>query len=191
MTPIEWGKLQGFIGYGFVDKNGNDRFAFPSDTPETQMYKQFGNSVSIPVIQTMAEYMLECFKKLETQQFEVVKTMADNLPFITKKDVMDMLNISSSQATSILKKMISNGEIVRISKGKTTRFTIASKIENLPPYSNEEKVIELATIKNSITNADVMQSLNVSRDYASVLLSKLVKKGYLVRISRGEYSRSI
>lgn len=40
MTPTEWGRLQGFIGYGFVDNNGVDRFKFPQDMPETQRYKQ-------------------------------------------------------------------------------------------------------------------------------------------------------
>lgn len=54
MTPTEWGRLQGFIGYGFVDNNGVDHFQFPNDMTETQKYKQLGNSVSIPVIETMA-----------------------------------------------------------------------------------------------------------------------------------------
>jgi len=30
MTPREWGKLQGFINYGFMDKDGNDTFSFPN-----------------------------------------------------------------------------------------------------------------------------------------------------------------
>ena len=29
MTPTEWGRLQGFIGYAFVDENGEDKFSFP------------------------------------------------------------------------------------------------------------------------------------------------------------------
>lgn len=61
MTPNEWGKLQGFIGYGFKegDKEG---FSFPETVSVTQQYKLFGNSVSIPVIEEMAKYM---FKRLE------------------------------------------------------------------------------------------------------------------------------
>lgn len=50
MTPTEWGCLQGFIGYGFVDENGVDRFFFPDGTPRAQQYKPFGKSVKIPVI---------------------------------------------------------------------------------------------------------------------------------------------
>lgn len=63
MTPGEWGKLQGFIGYAFVE-NGVDTFSFPEGITDCQKYKQFGNSVTIPVIETMAEFMLECFRIL-------------------------------------------------------------------------------------------------------------------------------
>lgn len=58
MTPTEWGKLQGFINYGFLE-NGIDKFSFPDGISDTQKYKLFGNSVSIPVIKAMAEYMIE------------------------------------------------------------------------------------------------------------------------------------
>ena len=64
MTPREWGKLQGFINYAFLDENGVDHFSFPEDVSMVQQYKQFGNSVTIPVIETMAEYMLNCFRVL-------------------------------------------------------------------------------------------------------------------------------
>lgn len=63
MTPREWGKLQGFIGYGFME-TGTDTFSFPDKTPKTQQYKQFGNSVTIPVIRTMAEFIADCLDKL-------------------------------------------------------------------------------------------------------------------------------
>ena len=63
MTPREWGKLQGFINYAFVE-DGVDTFSFPPEITDCQQYKQFGNSVTIPVIQTMAEYMTNCFRML-------------------------------------------------------------------------------------------------------------------------------
>lgn len=65
MTPFEWGRLQGFIGYGFVDDAGNEGFSFPDGMSDGQQYKQFGNSVSIPVIKAMADFMLQCFNVLE------------------------------------------------------------------------------------------------------------------------------
>ena len=65
MTPTEWGRLQGFIDYAFV-KDGLDNFRFPEGISLGQQYKQFGNSVSIPVIETMARFMLECFRKMNS-----------------------------------------------------------------------------------------------------------------------------
>lgn len=64
MTPREWGKLQGFINYAFMDDLGQDHFSFPEGVSIAQQYKQFGNSVTIPVIETMAAFMVECFRKL-------------------------------------------------------------------------------------------------------------------------------
>lgn len=58
MTPTEWGKLQGFINYAFIDDTGIDHFSFPAGVSKVQQYKQFGNSVTIPVIQSMAEFMI-------------------------------------------------------------------------------------------------------------------------------------
>lgn len=63
MTPREWGKLQGFINYAFVE-NGVDTFSFPKELSIAQQYKQFGNSVTIPVIETMAEFILKCLSSL-------------------------------------------------------------------------------------------------------------------------------
>ena len=64
MTPEEWGKLQGFIGYAFLDEDGDETFEFPDEILDAQRYKQFGNSVTIPVIEAMAKFMLECLKFL-------------------------------------------------------------------------------------------------------------------------------
>lgn len=64
MTPTEWGKLQGFVNYAFVDENGNDGFSFPAGIPNLQKYKQFGNSVTIPVIEEMARFIQDCLQIL-------------------------------------------------------------------------------------------------------------------------------
>lgn len=61
MTPTEWGKLQGFINYAFLDENGVEGFSFPEGIPNAQLYKQFGNSVTIPAIEEMAKFIAECF----------------------------------------------------------------------------------------------------------------------------------
>ena len=60
MTPTEWGRLQGFIGYGFKNFDGSEGFSFPDGISVTQQYKQFGNSVTIPVIEEMAKFINSC-----------------------------------------------------------------------------------------------------------------------------------
>lgn len=70
MTPVEWGRLQGFIGYGFLDEYGVDKFTFPNGISDAQKYKQFGNSVSIPVIEEMAKFLAECLDLLNDQTIE-------------------------------------------------------------------------------------------------------------------------
>lgn len=68
MTPREWGKLQGFINYAFVDKKtGEDTFSLPSGISDVQQYKLFGNAVTIPVIKEMAETVLKILKKSGNQ----------------------------------------------------------------------------------------------------------------------------
>lgn len=68
MTPSEWGKLQGFINYGFINEAGEDEFSFPDGIPDVQRYKQFGNSVTIPVIEEMAHFILNCLTVLQEAQ---------------------------------------------------------------------------------------------------------------------------
>lgn len=70
MTPREWGKLQGFINYGFMDKDGKDAFSFPDGVGKAQQYKQFGNAVTIPAVEEMAKFMKKCLKQLEEHKDE-------------------------------------------------------------------------------------------------------------------------
>lgn len=70
MTPREWGKLQGFINYGFMNKDGEDTFSFPDGVGKAQQYKQFGNAVTIPVVEEMAKFMKKCLKQLEEHKGE-------------------------------------------------------------------------------------------------------------------------
>ncbi len=65
MTPREWGKLQGFINYGFVNKEGVDTFSFPKEVGKAQQYKQFGNAVTVPTVEEMAKFMKRCLARLE------------------------------------------------------------------------------------------------------------------------------
>lgn len=69
MTPREWGKLQGFINYAFIDKKtGEDKFSFPEKMADGPKYKQFGNAVTIPAVEEMAKFMRKCLKGLEDKK---------------------------------------------------------------------------------------------------------------------------
>lgn len=187
MTPNEWGRLQGFVGYAFLDDDGEETFSFPEGMTDGQKYKQLGNSVSIPVIKVMAEFMLHCFAILEKQQIEVVRALAENNEFFTKRDVMELLDLNAAQAGVLLRRMIESQELIRISSGKTTRFVRYQEELKLTPYSQEEKVLSAAKNDSPITNVDVQRLLNISPGCANVLLSSMVKKGLLHRVSRGHY----
>lgn len=71
MTPREWGKLQGFVNYAFIDKKtGEDKFSFPEKLADGPRYKQFGNAVTIPAVEEMARFMKRCLAQLEKQSDE-------------------------------------------------------------------------------------------------------------------------
>lgn len=69
MTPREWGKLQGFINYAFIDKKtGKDMFSFPEKLADGPRYKQFGNAVTIPAVEEMAKFMEKSLAYLEKEK---------------------------------------------------------------------------------------------------------------------------
>lgn len=122
MTPTEWGRLQGFIGYAFVDRFGVDHFSFPAGVSRAQQYKQFGNSVTIPVIKELAEFMLKCFKKMEMAQQDSIMAFFDKNKSITRRDVMEKLNVSKEHAAVLLQGLAKQGKLTLVGKGKTSRY---------------------------------------------------------------------
>ena len=126
MTPVEWGRLQGFIGYAFLDKDGKEQFSFPEGVSKAQQYKQFGNSVTIPVIQEMALFMLRCFDILNDCQESVVLKIAHNKEFFYKKDIIEALNISTNHANYLLRKMLRAGQIKLLNRGRHSRYQEAT-----------------------------------------------------------------
>lgn len=124
MTPKEWGRLQGFIGYGFVDpKTGNDKFDFPDSIPEGQRYKQFGNSVSIPVIETMADFIYEQLSLLNRNYEIVLRNYAKRTKgFFSKKDVAQCLDVDVENARVIIFDMLNRKCIKAFGKGRGTKY---------------------------------------------------------------------
>ena len=124
MTPTEWGRLQGFIGYGFVDGNGVDHFSFPEGTARAQQYKQFGNSVTIPVIEELAYFMLECFEKMMADQTSLIVNLVRERECISKRDVMECLEVSKNQAGYLLKKLVAEGKLSLVGSGKQSKYIL-------------------------------------------------------------------
>lgn len=125
MTPTEWGRLQGFIGYAFM-KDGVDTFSFPEGMTDGQKYKQLGNSVTIPVIEELAHFMLACFDKMTNSQTSLVLKMAKENEYITKKNVMEKLRISANQAGNLLKKLVASGDLEIVTHGRYSKYQITS-----------------------------------------------------------------
>ena len=125
MTPREWGRLQGFVGYGFVDEEtGIDGFSFPDNVPEGQQYKQFGNSVSISVIETMADYVFDMLDVMNKHEETIVENILKIRGKIKKADVVETLKVSELHAGYILKKMRDNGKIKIETRGRDSQYTI-------------------------------------------------------------------
>ena len=66
------------VGYKFFDENGNEGFSFPENMSNQQKFKQFGNSVSIPLIEEMALFIKKCivvmtaaFSEDEKRRYEI------------------------------------------------------------------------------------------------------------------------
>lgn len=126
MTPTEWGRLQGFIGYAFIE-NGIDGFSFPESTTISQQYKQFGNSVTIPVIEEMAKFMVECFDKMTENQYQLIIQMASIQESITRRDVIELLRISSNQAGYLLRKLVADGKLILIDTRKKAHYILPER----------------------------------------------------------------
>lgn len=187
MTPTEWGRLQGFIGYAFIDETGRDTFSFPEGTTDGKKYKQFGNSVSIPVIKAMADFMLECFETLEQRQVDIIRALAVNNDFFTKRDVMEMLDLNSVRAGILLRQMVATKELIRLSRGRGTKYVRYRPRGRKVSFGLKGKVIDIAKKQSRITNNDVREMLEISINHANVLLSEMAKTGILERIGRGQY----
>lgn len=191
MTPTEWGRLQGFIGYAFMDEHQQDAFRFPDGLTDGQKFKQFGNAVSIPVIEKMAEFMLKCFDTLEHYQEIIVKAEAPKHPYLSIRSVMELLGISQPKAKALLDKMAGQHDLLRVTKrGKTRYMSWPKDLINAeyPPFDREDAVLALARDKSTFTNQETALLLNMKITGANVLLSNMVKEGVIERVGRGVYA---
>lgn len=134
MIPEEWGRLQGFVDYAFVNpETGKDGFSFPDGMSDAQKYKQFGNSVTIPVIRAMADFMLERLDEMESlrARFRILDHIAKN-GFISEKQIENILNIDYDVAKHTVSQLMREGKIFRRRDGKMNVLSYS----NLPPVGS-------------------------------------------------------
>ncbi len=107
MTPTEWGRLQGFIGYAFVKDDGSDGFSFPPGMSDAQKYKQFGNSVTVPVVHEMAKFMLRCLDAMDpVYQRKRVVDLIRKTGRVTRNMVATVLQLPPLMAGAILHQLV-------------------------------------------------------------------------------------
>lgn len=80
---------------------------------------------------------------------------------------------------------------MQIRHGVSTRYVNANREDDLPPFSQEEKVLEYAKENDSFSNKDIVELLQITVGSGNVLLSTMVKKGLLIRVKRGWYSAKV
>lgn len=97
---------------------------FPENTALAQQYKQFGNSVTILVIEEMARFMLDCFDKMTQDQLKLIVQWAKNNEYITRRDVIELLHITSNQAGYLLRKLVADQKLTMIDTRKKARYTL-------------------------------------------------------------------
>lgn len=122
MTPTEWGRLQGFIGYGFINGDGVDHFEFPDDIPEGQRYKQFGNSVSIPVIERMADFIYDRLYQMNQNYETVLRNYAERNIDFSRHEVEMCLDVESNRSNVIIRDLLRRNIIGRRGNGRNTRY---------------------------------------------------------------------
>jgi len=151
MTPKEWGKLQGFINYAFIE-NGVDRFDLPNTISNTQKYKLFGNSVCIPIIESMADYMVnrldEFYEKKEKTSMGFNKGEWSELYVIFYLLVNRNLNLVDCKLNVICKNIFSVQSIISKKKYGDIKFDILDD-KIIPTIFGERKeAISISEIIN-------------------------------------------
>ena len=122
-----------------------------------------------------------------SQQDEVVRALAQNNNSITKRNVMEMLDISETQATGVLNRMIQTGELRKVRCGRINRYVMNDREIAIGSLGQEDRIVSLVKQSGNVSNKDVAEELGITKESANTLLSKMVRVGTLVRRDRGRY----
>lgn len=127
MMPEEWGRVQGFVEYGkFMHKEKGivHEFSFPEGMSDAQKYKQFGNSVTIPVIEAMADFMLQCFRKMEPLVARrMILEFVKRIRMVTLPMLVDQLHLRQQVCSEALKRLVEERMLYKRGNGRETCHT--------------------------------------------------------------------
>lgn len=104
-----------------------------------------------------------------------VLRMITDRGFITRKDVMDLLGVSSVSAYERLRRLVETGKLVRIG----ARYYIAGKV--VPPEEHYEKIRDYLELNGAAFRQDLADLLRVEGRPCAAILRRFVQEGKVVR----------
>ena len=126
MTPKEWGRLQGFVGYAFKRPDGSDGFSFPPEISDVQRYKQLGNAVTVPVIYEMAQFMLRCFEAMDPDiQRKTVLDLLRRTKKVTRGMVASALHLDPQKCGALLREMAEESLVYMHGTRRTAYYSLS------------------------------------------------------------------
>ena len=69
--------------------------------------------------------MLSCFEIMTSNQLELILQMTSSRTSITRRDVIELLKISSSQAGFLLRKLVADKKLILIDNQKKAHYVLA------------------------------------------------------------------
>ena len=105
----------------------------------------------------------------------MVLRMITDRGFITRKDVIDLLGVSSVSAYERLRRLVETGKLVRIG----ARYYIAGKV--VPPEEHYEKIRDYLEQNGAAFRQDLADLLRVEGRPCAAILRRFVQEGKVVR----------
>ena len=68
--------------------------------------------------------MLECFEKIMADQTSLIVNLVRERESISKRDVMECLEVSKNQAGYLLKKLVAEGKLALVGSGKQSKYIL-------------------------------------------------------------------
>lgn len=169
MTPNEWAKLQGFANYAFKGRDGSDKFTFPKDVSATQQYKQLGNSVSIPVIESLANFIVSNLKEIYTYRSEIVENNKG-------ENSMVKLNKGEWSEFYVFLKSLNDSKFDVCDSDLSVISGVSYPILKILKENNNKEEIEFCLEENSVLIKGSSNSLRINKEEFKIKAIELLEE---------------